>query len=223
VQTPAGILAAGGTGERMAASLPKQFVTIGGRPVLARSFEVLRAGGCSPIVVVAPAEHMEHTRSLLSPSADVAYVTGGATRQDSVRAGLASIESETVVVHDAARPFASPELVRLVVRALRDADAAVVALPLDETVKRVESGRVVETVDREGLWRSQTPQAFRTSVLKQAHDRALREGRVATDDAQLVELMGGTVAVVEGSSDNIKITQPSDLELGEVLAGRSPG
>jgi 2-C-methyl-D-erythritol 4-phosphate cytidylyltransferase len=208
-------------GERAATSLPKQFLTIGGRPLLAWAFDILHEGGCDPIVVVVAEEHMDRARDLLSLwGDDVVFTAGGRTRQDSVRAGLAEVRAETVVVHDAARPFASPDSVRAVCAALAGADGAVVAVPLEDTIKEVDGQRVTATVDRSKLWRSQTPQAFRTALLREAHQRAHEEGFVATDDAELVERAGGTVAVVPGSPRNIKITRPSDLELAELLAAR---
>ncbi len=186
--------------------------------MLAWSFDTLREGGCHPIVVVAPDEHLERARSLISSDA-VIFTSGGRTRQESVRAGLAELTAEIVVIHDAARPFAAPESVQALCGALARADAAILAVPLEDTVKRVEDERVVETLDRARLWRAQTPQAFRTSVLTEAHQRAVAEHWNVTDDAELVERVGGRVAVVAGTSRNIKITHPADLALAEALAG----
>lgn len=186
--------------------------------MLAWSFQALRDGGCDPIVIVAPEEHFDRAREAISSSDRVIFVRGGRTRQESVRSGLAEVTAEIVVIHDAARPFAAPESVREVCEALARADAAIVAVPLEDTIKLVQDDRVVETLDRDRLWRAQTPQAFRTSILREAHERALADGWTATDDAELVERAGGTVVVVAGTSRNIKITHPSDLELADVLA-----
>lgn len=186
--------------------------------MLAWSFEALRGGGCDPIVIVAPEEHFERARAAISSSDRVIFARGGPTRQESVRSGLAEVTAEIVVIHDAARPFAAPESVREVCQALAHADAAIVAVPLEDTLKLVQDDRVVETLDRRRLWRAQTPQAFRTGILREAHERALADGWTVTDDAELVERAGGTVAVRAGSSRNIKITHPSDLEIADMLA-----
>ncbi len=142
-------------------------------------------------------------------------VTGGAERADSVRAGLAALppEAEVVLVHDAVRPLASTALFARVLTALEqgDFDAIVPALPVTDTIKRVEGRHVVGTVEREGLVAVQTPQAFRLEVLRAAHAGDAQ----ATDDAALVERCGGSVGTVEGDAANIKITRPEDVRLAE--------
>ncbi len=148
---------------------------------------------------------------------DVVVVAGGATRQQSVANGLQWVESTRVVIHDAARPFATAQAVLKVLDALENADAAVTAVPVDETLKKVDAGVVVGTIERTGLYRVQTPQAFRTPVLKRGHDQARSEGFEATDDAQLIERWGGTVAVVQGSRANIKITFAEDFKMAESM------
>ena len=155
------------------------------------------------------------TRNGSHPTA-FACVPGGATRSDSVRAGLALVpaDADVVVVHDAARPLASRALYASVIAAVRaGADAAIPALPVVDTVKRVADGHVVATVPRADLVLVQTPQAFRTDALRAAH----REGGIETDDAALVEAGGGTVAVVPGETRNLKVTVTSDLELAQAL------
>jgi 2-C-methyl-D-erythritol 4-phosphate cytidylyltransferase len=148
-------------------------------------------------------------------------VGGGDTRQQSVANGFAHVTADAVVVHDAARPLVTPGLVERVVAALEEADGAIAALPVGETVKRAEAGYVTTTIDRTSLWLAQTPQVFRTEVLAAAHDRASAEGFQSTDDAQLVERYGGRVAVVESSPANLKITHADDFLVAEaVLAGR---
>jgi 2-C-methyl-D-erythritol 4-phosphate cytidylyltransferase len=152
-----------------------------------------------------------------------AVVTGGATRADSVRSGLAAVpvDAEVIVVHDAARPLASPALFAAVIGAVADggADGAVPGVPPSDTIKAVdESGRVTSTIDRTRLVAVQTPQAFRGAVLRRAHEGAPPG---ATDDAMLVEALGGTVRVVPGELGNLKITDPEDLGVAErLLAGR---
>ena len=179
------------------------------------SFDLLSAAGCRPIVTVLPRDHLETGRSLLE---DAICIEGGPTRQASVRAGLGEVRSSVVVVHDAARPFASPQLVARLLEALADHEGAIAAQPLHETLKRVEADEVTETVDRSSLWISRTPQAFRTESLRAAHARAEAEGFEATDDAQLIERYGGSVAVVRDSGLNLKITSADDLKIARDLA-----
>lgn len=212
---PAAILAAAGSGERFGSL--KQFHALAGKPLLSWSVDALRSAGCSPVIVVVPPEQTERARSQVGAT-EVVLVPGAEVRQRSVRAGLAHVHSDLVVVHDAARPFVSPELVVRVMAAVTEAEGAIAAVPVDETIKRVEDSRVTETVDRARLWRAQTPQAFRTEALRTAHERAESEGHLATDDAELVERYGGTIAIVDGSRSNLKITFPEDLELAEAIA-----
>ncbi len=148
---------------------------------------------------------------------ELIVVKGGRTRQESVAAALEHVTSSAVVVHDAVRPLLTVELVRRVLAALQDADGAVAAVPVVETLKRADGRRVQETVARAGLWQAQTPQAFKTEALRAAHGRARRDGFAGTDDAQLIEKYGGSVALVEGSRRNIKITYPEDFVLAEAM------
>ncbi len=184
-----------------------------GRPLLAYSVAPLVEAGCSPIVIAIPGSVLDRSTELGLDG--VEFVEGGDTRQASVAAALSSVESEQVVVHDAARPFISPGLVRRVLDALAGVDAAIAAVPVDETLKRVVENRVTDTIPRDDVWRVQTPQAFLTERLKAAHDHASRTGFVGTDDAQLIEHNGGRVAVVMGERTNIKVTFPEDLDLAE--------
>lgn len=144
-------------------------------------------------------------------------VSGGATRRQSVYEGLGSIDQPRVVIHDGARPFASSELVRATLEALAEHEGAIAAIPVEETLKRVENGLVAATVDRSRLWRAQTPQSFRTEHLRRAHERAAAEGLDVTDDAALIERYGGKVAVVEGSPENLKLTYAHDFEVAEAM------
>jgi 2-C-methyl-D-erythritol 4-phosphate cytidylyltransferase len=206
VKTWAIVVAAGG-GARFGAA--KQFAQLGGETVLDRSVGVTRSA-CDGVVVVLPAD------AAWDAPVGVERTSGGATRSDSVRAGLALVpaDAEIVIVHDAARPLASLRLFERVVHAVTEgADGAVPALPVGDTVKRVAGDRVVETVSREDLVGVQTPQAFRADVLRAAH----RVGGVDTDDAALVETAGGTVVIVEGERRNLKLTLPDDLAVAEAL------
>jgi 2-C-methyl-D-erythritol 4-phosphate cytidylyltransferase len=204
-----GIVVAGGKGSRFGAA--KQFARLGGATVLERSIATT-VRMCDGVVVALPPE------SGWQPVPPVLAVAGGETRAESVRAGLAAVpaDAEIVVVHDAARPLASPLLFAAVIAAVRSgADAVVPALAVTDTVKRVEGDRVIETVPRDGLVVVQTPQAFRADALRRAH--AAANDRDASDDAMLVERAGGLVRIVAGESRNLKITVPDDLEVAASL------
>ena len=204
-----GILPAAGSGERLGASGPKAFALCGGRPLLDWSLEVL-GSVCDRVVVAVPAGYEE--------GAD--RVVGGASRSASVRAALAAAPEATVaVIHDAARPLVSRELVERCIAALADGfDGAVAAAPVSDTIKEAgPDGRVVRTLERSKLWAIQTPQVFRADVLRRALDVADDVLAAATDDASLVEATGRSVCVVEAPADNLKVTRPVDLELAEAL------
>ncbi len=171
------------------------------------------------MVVVVPQEWIGETTALLDPEAVI--VAGGPTRQESVRLALEHVTAPRVVVHDAARPFAPPGTFAAVTEALEGSDAVVPGLQMQETVKVVRDGVVVETLQREEVWNIQTPQAFWTDRLRDVHARAVAEGFQATDDAQLVEHYGGRVIVVEGHPDAFKVTKPADVKLADQLAERS--
>jgi 2-C-methyl-D-erythritol 4-phosphate cytidylyltransferase len=207
-----GIVVAGGRGSRFGAA--KQFARLGGATVLDRSIATA-ARMCDGVVVALPPE------SGWRPVAPIVAVAGGETRAESVRNALAAVPSdaEVVVVHDAARPLASPLLFASVIAAVRaGADAAIPALAVSDTVKRVDGERVIETVPRDGLVVVQTPQAFRSEVLRRAHAGDTRAtGRDASDDAMLVEELGGVVRIVPGEARNLKITVPADLEVAASL------
>lgn len=202
-------MVAGGAGARFGSA--KQLARLGGVPVIDRSVDVARDVGDGTVVVVAAG-------LAWAAPAGVETVEGGATRSASVRAGLERVPdgATEIVVHDAARPLASRVLFEAVIAAVRGgADAAVPAVPIADTVKRVEGSRVVATLDRHDLVAVQTPQAFRATVLRAAH-RGEPEG---TDDAALVEALGATVVVVDGERHNVKLTVPEDLVLMERLIG----
>jgi 2-C-methyl-D-erythritol 4-phosphate cytidylyltransferase len=206
VHTWAIVVAAGG-GSRFGAA--KQFIRLGGASVVDRAVGVARES-CEGVIVVLPVD-----ADWEAPSG-VRTTTGGATRSDSVRAGLALVPDDAaiIVVHDAARPLASRRLFANVIAAVvAGADAAVPGIPIADTVKRVDARGVVETVPREGLIAVQTPQAFRAEALRRAH---AGDG-VDTDDAALVEAAGGTVVVVAGERRNLKLTLVDDLELAQAL------
>ena len=213
------VVLAAGSGRRFG-SRPKQYEVLGDERVIDRSLAVSRAAADHVVVVLAPGEKSEGDRLVNSGAADVAVI-GGSERADSVRAALAVIDEDAavIVVHDAARPLASGELHQAVVAAVHaGADAAIPGLAVTDTIKQTthdEQGRsvVLATPDRSTLVAVQTPQAFRAAILRDAH--ATSAG--ATDDAALVEAIGGTVVVIDGEPTNIKITGPHDLAIAAIL------
>jgi 2-C-methyl-D-erythritol 4-phosphate cytidylyltransferase len=214
----AAILVAAGTGRRLGADVPKAFCTVRGRTLL--SYAHARFAGhpmVGRVIVVAPADRIGDAKALTGPD----VVAGGATRQASVAAGLAVVppDVDAVLVHDVARAFVPADVIDRVVAALRGgADAVIPTRPVTDTIKRVDAGgRVIETVARSTLVAVQTPQGFRRDVLIAAH--AAGSGDV-TDDAGLVEALGGTVVAVDGADEAFKITRPWDLLLAEALAAR---
>jgi 2-C-methyl-D-erythritol 4-phosphate cytidylyltransferase len=204
-----GIVPAAGRGERLGSDGPKAFVACGGRPLVEWSLDVLEQV-CDRVVMAVP-EGWETGED---------RVTGGAVRSASVRAALqAAPEATIAVVHDAARPLVTRELVEECVAAVRGGwDAAIAAAPMTDTVKEADpERRVVRTLDRSVLWRIQTPQAFNADTLRRALDVPEHVLAAATDDASLVEAVGGSVRVVEAPPDNIKVTGPADLEVAAAL------
>ena len=209
------IVPAAGRGQRMGANRPKQYLPLGGRPIL---WHVLTRLEASPlvtdIVLVVRREDMDYCRRHLSMSKVAALVPGGAERSESVYRGLQETQADMVLVHDAVRPFISEGLLERVVTATREHGAVLPALPVVETIKEVAAGRVVGTPRRERLWQAQTPQGFERELLLRAY-HAAGPDPVATDDAALVERLGHEVCVVPGEADNRKLTTPEDLAWAE--------
>lgn len=202
----------------MGAAGPKAFVSVGGRPLVVHAIEALAACAAIHLVVpVLPAASIETPATWdLSARARaklVAAVAGGAQRQDSMQAGLAALPEDVglVAVHDAARMLVRPADVARVVAAAERCGAALLAVPVRDTLKRAENGRVVATESRASLWAAQTPQVFRIALLREALGKARADGFQGTDDAQLVERLGAVVEIVEGDPGNLKITWPADL------------
>jgi 2-C-methyl-D-erythritol 4-phosphate cytidylyltransferase/2-C-methyl-D-erythritol 2,4-cyclodiphosphate synthase len=220
------IIAAAGRGARFGAEQPKQLLMLAGRPILQHTIEAFtRSAVIGDIVVALPAELAvsppEYTRSARKP---IEIVEGGARRQDSVARAFARIDSraDVVVVHDAARPLVSDDLIRRTVDAAARFGAAIAALPARDTVKRGDADRMITaTLPREEIFLAQTPQAFRTDVLRAAlaHTRNTAD---ATDEAMLAEQSGHRVFLVEGDARNIKITTPDDLVMAELMMGSAP-
>ena len=224
--SPWAVVAAGGSGRRLGGEVPKQFLPLAGKPLLAWAVGGLAAwSDMKGVVVVAPEGQVETTRDLLE-SAGVPkllrVVPGGAERQDSVGRGLDALDEagvdDLVFVHDGARPFPPTERFGVLAAAARP-DGALLAVPCADTLKRERGGASAATVDRSGLWQAQTPQVFPLGLLREALARAREQGSRGTDEASLVESLGRCPRLVAGDPRNIKVTTRPDLLLAEGLAG----
>ncbi|MGE5315001.1 MAG: 2-C-methyl-D-erythritol 4-phosphate cytidylyltransferase [Acidobacteriota bacterium] len=222
------IIPAAGIGERMGSAIGKQFLSIKGTPIIIHTLRCFQASDAiDEIIIVTREESFAMLETLLaeaSLSKVRPLVKGGARRQDSVAHGLAAVapSTEIVLVHDAVRPFVRASTIAQVADAARHFGAAIAAVRAKDTIKQAGTdGRVAATLDRSLLWNVQTPQGFRTELLREAYARALEENFDATDDSMLVERLGIHPVIVEASYENIKITTPDDLLLGELLAERS--
>jgi 2-C-methyl-D-erythritol 4-phosphate cytidylyltransferase len=206
------LVVAAGRGERLGTPVPKAFAILAGRPMVEWSVAALREVAAIGEIVVALPE------GVAAPDGTIG-VPGGTQRSHSVRAALAAAagHEDVVLVHDAARPLVTPALVAACLDALGDADAAIAAAPVTDTIKECEDGRVVRTLDRARLWAVQTPQVFRRAALQRALDQDDEALGAATDDAALVEALGGTVRIVAAPPDNLKVTTPLDLRVAELL------
>jgi 2-C-methyl-D-erythritol 4-phosphate cytidylyltransferase len=209
------LVPAGGVGARLGSRTPKQFLALGREPILTATLRHFRRHPrVASIVVAAPSTHVERARRLLaSGGAPLTVVAGGASRQESVWLALQAAPASTrvILVHDAVRPFLTRGLIDALIAAAEGDGAAICALPIAETVKRVRDGLVLTTLERDGLWSVQTPQAFQAAILREAHDKARRDGFLGTDEAMLVERLGHPVRVVPGLAENVKITTAEDL------------
>jgi 2-C-methyl-D-erythritol 4-phosphate cytidylyltransferase len=219
------ILLAAGAGRRLGAvDQPKAFVPIGGRPILSVAAAAAAASpAVGQLVVAVPQGWEEYAEGCVEfCGVPTSIVTGGATRQASVRAALAHVEGtvDVVAVHDAARPFASPDLFTAVIEEVGGETAgAIPVIPVNDTVKRVEDDLVTDTLDRASLRLAQTPQAFAAPLLREAHERAFADGALVTDDAAAMEHAGHRVSAVPGDPLNTKITTLFDLAQAEARMG----
>lgn len=222
----AALIPAAGSGQRMGGALPKPFLQLRGREILAYTLDVFeRCASIDEVWVIVPEAHRARCQQTVVERYGFqkvqGVVAGGATRQASVWRGLQQVNDavEMVMVHDGVRPFVSPLLVQETLHQALLCGAAIAAVPLKDTLKRVaETGAVTGTVPRDGLWRIQTPQAFRRHILQAAFAYALAHGLDATDEAALVESCGQQqVYVVRGMESNVKVTTPDDLILCESL------
>jgi 2-C-methyl-D-erythritol 4-phosphate cytidylyltransferase len=214
-------------GKRMGASINKQYLQLGGLPIVARTIAVFEeAPFIEGIFLVIPADEIAYCREQVVKACGfgkvIDIVAGGLERQNSVMNGLEALRSlaaddDVVLIHDGVRPFISRELMRESIDVARSHDGALVAVPAKDTIKTVVNGTITGTPDRETLWQAQTPQSFRFGLIYEAHRRAVAEGFTGTDDASLIEHQGGTVRIVRGDYRNIKITTPEDLILAEAF------
>jgi 2-C-methyl-D-erythritol 4-phosphate cytidylyltransferase len=218
------VIAAGGRGRRLGGSVPKQFLSLAGGPILQRTIALFESvGSVKEIVLVVPTQHMERTVRLVRRAAFrkvKEVVSGGVDRQESVWNGLTAVSQtiDVVLVHDAVRPLVRPATIRAVIREAYRSRAAVVGVRVKDTMK-VEGrpGFTTSTLQRDRLWAVQTPQGFRKKLLLDAHRAAREAGYLGTDDASLVERLGVPVRIVEGDDWNVKITTRNDLLLARWL------
>jgi 2-C-methyl-D-erythritol 4-phosphate cytidylyltransferase len=219
----AAIIVAAGSGVRMGASVPKQFIEIAGKPILQHTLERFEAcTWVTDVCVILPAAFVDLYRVKILEwgiSKLAAVTVGGAERHQSVLAGLEALSDDTeiVMIHDGVRPFVSDRILRESIDAARQFGAVVVGLPPKDTIKQADYPMITQTLDRNHLIQAQTPQTFRTEVIRRAYQFAGESGHYSTDDAALVEQMGGEVVVVNGDWKNIKITSPEDLIIAEAF------
>lgn len=219
------IIVAAGKGIRLKGALRKQYIALDGVPILRHTLN--KFDSCervNQIVVVVPKADVDFCRNEILMTAElqkeVYLVGGGAERQDSVFIGLKTIESDNgiVLIHDGVRPFVRQSHLVACINNAAEFGACILGIPAFDTVKKVSSkNQITQTLKREKLWLAQTPQAFELKLIKKAHEAAKQEGFIGTDDASLVERLGGTVKIIPGSRNNIKITDQSDLTLAQAL------
>jgi len=222
------IVPAAGSGNRMG-GLSKQYLSLGGVPLLVHTLNVFeKCPLVDALLVVVPPPDVEAVRTEMLPRWNLkklaGVIPGGKERQDSVRAGIETLDRDTdiVIIHDAVRPFITAKLIEDCIRAAAEEGAATVGVPVKDTVKEVGAdGRVMRTCDRNLLWLTQTPQAFRRDIIENAHRAAVRDGYRGTDDTSLVERLGIAVRMIRGDYGNIKITTPEDLVIAEALLAAS--
>jgi 2-C-methyl-D-erythritol 4-phosphate cytidylyltransferase len=218
----AALVLGAGVGERLGEAVPKAFVPLCGKPLLLHALAAMAAAPeidvAIPVIGKAEVSRLAALETeLASIPGLLPAVIGGAERQDSMTAGLLALSADVafVAVHDAARPFVSAEAIGRVVAAARRSDAAILAVPVRDTIKLVRDGQIVETPIRSECYAAQTPQVFRVEVLREALEKAAAEGFIGTDDAEIVERMGVPIEVVPGDPSNIKITDRADLIAAE--------
>ncbi|KXG08707.1 2-C-methyl-D-erythritol 4-phosphate cytidylyltransferase [Anoxybacillus sp. P3H1B] len=216
------VIPAAGQGKRMKAGMNKLLIELQHQPVIIHTLKVFEQDDdCRGIIMVVNETERPLFVELLKKfgiKKVISIVSGGIERQHSVYNGLQAVkEGEIVLIHDGARPFIRLEKIHELVKEAQEHGAAIPAVPMKDTVKKVRNGMAEETVERSSLWAVQTPQAFRVSLVLEAHKRAQEEGYIGTDDASLVERMGKKVKIVEGDYRNIKLTTPDDLLFAEAI------
>jgi 2-C-methyl-D-erythritol 4-phosphate cytidylyltransferase len=216
------IIVAAGKGLRLKSRTPKAFVTVNGRMLVEYSLLACQSSNkVGEIVLVVPERNTSDLSSLFASFAKLrAIIPGGAERADSVRAGLSacSPHASVILVHDAARPLISVRDIDRVIVAAKRHGAAILAAPVTDTIKLAKGSSIVRTIDRDGLWKAQTPQAFSRGLLFAAHGR--KPAKRATDDSMLAERLGAKVRIVPASGDNLKVTTQHDLEIASWLLKR---
>ena len=223
------LIPAAGQGRRLGAAVAKQYLSLGGTPILVRTLRVFEENPLvNGIVLAVQPGRQDRLQDDFLRSYPchklLRVVAGGAGRQESVARALEAVPAgaELVVIHDGVRPLLGQELLSAVIEAARRSGAALAAVPVRDTVKQVEGGLVRATLDRSSVWLVQTPQAFSADLIRRAHEKAASDGIQGTDDAALVERLGIPVEVVTGSEENIKVTTPADLIFAEaILAARA--
>ena len=219
------IIPAAGQGKRMGIGRNKLFLMLEEIPVLIHTLRVFEQDvECLGIILSIHQNDQDSFVDLLKEyriHKVTNLVEGGKERQDSVYNGLKEVQSEGIVlVHDAARPFVKVETIHELVKAAESSGAAIAAVPVKDTIKRAENHLVSETIERSSLWAVQTPQAFRVSVLREAHEYAIKNQINGTDDASLVERLSHNVVIIEGDYDNIKLTTPEDVYFAEAILNK---
>lgn len=219
------VILAAGVGKRMGMGVSKQYLTMGKKPILVHTLEKFeKASLISDVIIVVSEEDVSYVKEEICGKHKLAKVTkvaiGGKERQDSVRKGLQCLDGDTdiVMTHDGVRPFISPEYIDLLIRNVSEKGAITLGVPVKDTIKSIGyDGCITNTLDRSSLWLTQTPQVFLRHIICDAHEHAHQEGIYETDDAALVERMGVPVVMMQGSSQNIKITTPEDLDMGTYI------
>jgi 2-C-methyl-D-erythritol 4-phosphate cytidylyltransferase len=218
------IIPAAGYGARLGSEVPKPYLEIAGKTILEHTLSRFKTiSGLFEVVVSTSPQYVDKTRQILQmlfEGLKTTVVMGGAERQHSIKNALDSLSEdvEFVAVHDAVRPFIEPEFIQKCFDEAQKAGGAIIAVPAKDTIK-ISDGlqQIVRTPDRKNLWQAQTPQIFKTDLLKQAYTKAERENFLGTDDASLLEYLGEKVLLVEGNRENFKITYPLDLRFAEWL------
>ncbi|MCK9275791.1 MAG: 2-C-methyl-D-erythritol 4-phosphate cytidylyltransferase [Syntrophales bacterium] len=219
------VVVAGGRGKRMEGDIPKQYMMLGNKPILARTLSIFeKTDIVQDVIIAVPEQDKGYVAREIIEKFNLKKVSairpGGAQRQDTVKSAFEAVGNgtEIVIVHDGVRPFITTELINQAVAAARLYGAAVTAVPVKDTIKRAGRNEIVrESLHREELWSVQTPQVFRWDIIREAYDIAYRECFFGTDDAMLVERLGIPVKIIMGSYENIKVTTREDLIIGQMF------